>query len=37
LIGFRNRLTVLIEWAWSYITMQRGVRLITGERLAPRS
>ena len=37
LIGFRNRVTVLIEWAWSYITMQRGVRLITGERLAPRS
>jgi len=37
LIGFRNRLTVLIEWAWSYVTMQRGVRLITGERLAPRS
>jgi NADH dehydrogenase len=37
LIGFRNRFTVLIEWAWSYITMQRGVRLITGERLAPRS
>jgi NADH:quinone reductase (non-electrogenic) len=37
LIGFRNRLTVLTEWAWSYITMQRGVRLITGERLWPRS
>jgi NADH dehydrogenase len=37
LIGFRNRITVLIEWAWSYITMQRGVRLITGERLSPRS
>ena len=37
LIGFRNRLTVLMEWAWSYITMQRGVRLITGERLWPRS
>jgi NADH dehydrogenase len=37
LIGFRNRITVLIEWAWSYVTMQRGVRLITGERLWPRS
>jgi len=37
LIGFRNRLTVLTEWAWSYVTMQRGVRLITGERLWPRS
>jgi NADH:ubiquinone reductase (H+-translocating) len=35
LIGFRNRITVLTEWAWSYITMQRGVRLITGEKLKP--
>jgi len=32
LIGFRNRLVVLSQWAWSYVTMQRGVRLITGER-----
>ncbi len=31
LIGFRNRLMVLIEWAWSYFTYQRGARLITGE------
>ena len=30
LIGFRNRLLVLIEWAWAYITFNRGVRLITG-------
>jgi NADH dehydrogenase len=37
LIGFRNRVTVLTEWAWSYVTMQRGVRLITGERLWPRT
>jgi NADH dehydrogenase len=29
LIGFRNRLTVLIEWAYAYFTYQRGVRLIT--------
>jgi len=36
LIGFRNRLAVMIQWAWSYITMQRGVRLITGERLWPK-
>jgi NADH dehydrogenase len=35
LIGFRNRLAVLIEWAWSYVTFQRSVRLITGERLWP--
>lgn len=33
LIGFRNRLVVLFEWAWSYVTYQRGARLITGDRL----
>jgi NADH:quinone reductase (non-electrogenic) len=30
LIGFRNRLVVAMSWAWSYITFQRGTRLITG-------
>jgi NADH dehydrogenase len=35
LIGFRNRIVVMTEWAWSYITLQRRVRLITGERLWP--
>jgi NADH dehydrogenase len=35
LIGFRNRLAVISEWAWSYLTLQRRVRLITGERLPP--
>jgi NADH dehydrogenase len=29
LIGFRNRLIVLMQWAWSYITFDRGARLIT--------
>jgi len=29
LIGFRNRLIVLIEWAWSYWTMQRYARIVT--------
>jgi NADH dehydrogenase len=29
LIGFRNRVVVLIEWAWAYLTFQRGARLIT--------
>jgi NADH dehydrogenase len=29
LIGFRNRVIVLFEWAWSYITFQRGARVIT--------
>jgi NADH:ubiquinone reductase (H+-translocating) len=30
LIGFRNRLQVLFQWAWAYVTWQRGARLITG-------
>src|SRR5690348_1382649 len=30
LIGFRNRIVVMFQWAWSYFTYQRGVRLITG-------
>ncbi len=30
LIGFRNRLSILIEWIWAYLTFQRGARLITG-------
>jgi NADH dehydrogenase len=30
LIGFRNRLFVAMSWAWSYVTFQRGARLITG-------
>jgi len=29
LVGFRNRLSVLVQWAYSYFTYQRGVRLIT--------
>lgn len=30
LIGFRNRLVVAMNWAWNYMTFQRGTRLITG-------
>jgi len=30
LIGFRNRVLVLVQWAWAYFTYQRSVRLITG-------
>lgn len=30
LIGFRNRLLVLISWAWNYVTFRRGARIITG-------
>ena len=29
LVGFRNRVSVLIQWAYAYFTYQRGVRLIT--------
>ena len=29
LVGFRNRISVLLQWAYSYFTYQRGVRLIT--------
>jgi len=29
LIGFRNRILVMVQWAWAYITYQRSVRLIT--------
>ncbi len=37
LIGFRNRVLVLLEWAWSYVTYQRGARLITGTDAAASS
>ena len=30
LIGFRNRVAVALDWAWSYLTFERGARLITG-------
>jgi NADH dehydrogenase len=30
LIGFRNRLLVMLQWGWAYIVFQRGARLITG-------
>lgn len=30
LIGFRNRLVVMLDWIWSYFTFQSGARLITG-------
>jgi NADH:ubiquinone reductase (H+-translocating) len=35
LIGFRNRLIVMIQWAWSYLTYERGARLITGSDELP--
>lgn len=33
LIGFRNRFLVMVEWAWAYVTFQRGARLITGDTM----
>jgi phosphatidylglycerophosphatase A len=35
LIGFRNRLIVMLQWAWSYLTYERGARLITGDSTLP--
>jgi NADH dehydrogenase len=31
LVGYKNRVTVLLEWAWSYIFSKRGSRLITSK------
>jgi NADH dehydrogenase len=30
LIGFQNRVLVMLQWAWSYLSYERGARLITG-------
>lgn len=30
LVGFRNRISVLLQWMWSYLNYYRGARLITG-------
>jgi NADH dehydrogenase len=35
LIGFRNRLTVFRQWAWTYLTFKDGARLITGSQELP--
>ncbi|MBE3557686.1 MAG: NAD(P)/FAD-dependent oxidoreductase [Ktedonobacteraceae bacterium] len=35
LIGFRNRIVVMIQWIWGYLTFQRGARLITDAKPAP--
>jgi NADH dehydrogenase len=29
LVGFRNRLAVLFQWAWAYLSFNKGARLIT--------
>jgi NADH dehydrogenase len=33
LIGFRNRIAVMLNWAWSFFTLRRNAQLITGENL----
>lgn len=33
LIGFRNRFIVGANWFWNYLTFQRGIRLITGDKM----
>lgn len=35
LIGFRNRVLVMLQWVWAYATHQRGIRLITGHAELP--
>lgn len=35
LIGFRNRVIVMIDWAWAYWTFARGARIFTGVRRGP--
>lgn len=36
LVGFRNRLAVMMGWAWQYFAFSRGARLITGRAWEPR-
>jgi NADH dehydrogenase len=35
LVGFRNRLVVMLSWAWQYFAFSRGARLITGRGWEP--
>jgi NADH dehydrogenase len=35
LIGFRNRLSVFRQWAWTYLTFKDSARLITGSQELP--
>jgi NADH dehydrogenase len=31
LVGFRSKVTVVLEWFWNFLTHERGARLITGD------
>jgi NADH:ubiquinone reductase (H+-translocating) len=35
LIGFRNRIAVMFQWAWTFLTLGHGARLITGSQKLP--
>jgi NADH dehydrogenase/putative oxidoreductase len=35
LVGLRNRVSVMLDWFWSYLTYRNGTRLITGDASAP--
>ena len=35
IVEFENRLLVFVQWAWTYLTNDRGARLITGQDLLP--
>jgi putative oxidoreductase len=35
LVGMRNRISVMFDWFWSYLTFQSGTRLITGSSVRP--
>ena len=35
LINFRNRLIVMIDWGWAYLTYQRYARVIFGKNSGP--
>ena len=35
LIGFRNRLMVMTDWAWAYFTYQRGARVVAEPASTP--
>ena len=36
LLGFRNRLQVMLNWAWQYFTFDRSVRILLEHTTAPR-
>jgi NADH:ubiquinone reductase (H+-translocating) len=35
LVGFRNRIAVMLQWTWTYLTLGHGARLITGNQRLP--